>query len=68
MKYLKITLLMLVGVMSMVMHGQTRSVTLTINVTAEGGENLSGQELTLTQTDYSADDPGLKLGAFGRNA
>lgn len=65
MKYLKITLLMLVGVMSMVMHGQTRSVTLTINVTAEGGENLSGQELTLTQTDYSADYSGLKLDGSG---
>lgn len=44
---------------------QSRSVSLTISVTAPGDGNLSGQQISLMHTDYSAEYPGLKLDADG---
>lgn len=45
---------------------QSRSVPLTIEIKASSGESLKGQDVTLTQTDFSVDYEMLNLDADGQ--
>lgn len=65
MNILRNTFILLATALSLCATAQSRSVRLTIEVTSVPGDNLQGQPLTLTQTDYSAEYPGLTLGADG---
>ena len=66
MKKLRIFLIVAAFVVAFASVAQTRSVALTIKVTAAGDEKLTGQPISLVQTDYSANYPGLKLDGEGK--
>ena len=68
MNILRNTLILLAAAVSLCATAQSRSVRLTVTVTTVEGDNLQDQPLTLTQTDYSADYPGLRLDGDGKCA
>ena len=45
---------------------QSRDITLTINVTTDTGDKLTGQAVTLVQTDYSLSYGNLTLNEEGK--
>ena len=62
--FLPLTLLLLV--LGLTANAQERNKKLTIQVTSVEGDNLKGQILTLTQTDYQLSYGSLKLDADGK--
>lgn len=62
--FLQLTLLFLL--LGLTANAQSRDKQLTIQVTSVEGDNLKGQTLTLTQTDYQASYGTLKLDADGK--
>ena len=65
MNRLRIVLTYLCAVFALVATAQSRDKTLTIRVTSVEGDNLTGQSVTLVQTDYQADYGSLVLNAEG---
>ena len=63
-QFLPLTLLFLL--LGLTANAQSRDKQLTIEVTSVEGDNLKGQTLTLTQTDFQASYGTLKLDAAGK--
>lgn len=68
MNFLRNTFLLIAVALSLCAAAQSPSVKLSITVESVAGDNLQGQPVTLTQTDYSAEYPGLTLDAEGKCA
>ena len=65
MKYSKPLYLLLLLLLPVTVSGQSRNKMLTIQVSSTVDDDLSGQKITLTQTDYQVSYGNLKLSADG---
>lgn len=65
MKYLRPLSLLLLLLLTLTANAQSRNKKLTIQVTSLPGDNLNGQRITLTQTDFQVSYGSLTLAADG---